>query len=238
MENLPLFERSSRRALLRMGLGATGVLAAGAVLAACGSSDGDTFASDTTASGAVADTTAARAGSSDTTTAATAPTEAPTTVAAADSGAAAPAPAAGNGVTLSFSYTPSDSGGRVRNPYIAAWIEDDAKTLVGVVSLWYSTREAKYLRELTEFTAISTELTTDEVDGVTGATRQAGSYDLSWDGTGLDGSALTGTYTLWVEAAREHGPHSVTSGPITLGQAGSATLTGDGELSDIVVTAA
>ena len=110
--------------------------------------------------------------------------------------------------------------------------------MVGVVSVWYSTRDAKYLRELTEFTAASTSTADTSIDAVSGATRVAGRYTVAWDGVGLDGTALTGAHTMWIEAAREHGPHSVTSGPIVLGEAGSATIPASGELSAATVTVA
>ena len=141
-------------------------------------------------------------------------------------------------VEISFSYTAADSSGRVRNPYVAVWAEDAAGDLVALIGVWYSTRDAKYLRDLTDFTAASTDVDVDQVAAVSGATRAAGQYRLAWDGHGLDGAALTGPHTLWVEAAREHGPHSVTNGPITLPATGPTTVAGNGELSDVAVTVA
>ena len=139
-------------------------------------------------------------------------------------------------MSVAFSYTASDSSGRVRNPYIAAWVEDASSTMVGVISVWYEARESKYLRELTEFTSAGNAVDSSAFDAVTGATRAAGEYRLQWDGIGIDASALVGPYTLWIEAAREHGPHSVTSGPVTLGTAGTATIPANGELSAAEVT--
>lgn len=217
---LPVFDGVTRRALLARGVSAAGALAAGALLAACGGSG----SSDKAAFGST--TTAARATS---TTGATAATGAPSTTAAA-AGAAA--------VTIAFSYAASDVGGRVRNPYIAVWVEDAGGALVSVVSVWYLARESKYLRELTEWSASSGGLSTAALNAVTGATRAAGQYQLGWDGKDLKGNALAGSYTLWIEAAREHGPHSVTSGPIVLGRAGTATLAANGELSQATVTVA
>jgi FAD:protein FMN transferase len=92
------------------------------------------------------------------------------------------------------------------------------------------------VRELTEFTASASQLESSDVDAVSGPTRQAGDYTLQWDGKGLDGAKLSGPFTLWVEAAREHGPHSVVSGPVALGQPGTITIPGSGELSDVVMT--
>lgn len=223
MEALPLFERSTRRALLLRGLGASGALAAGVVLTACGNGDKGTFSStsttkqDPTTTAAKPATSAAQA----------------TTATTATTATAASAPVA---LTVSFSYAATATFGRVRNPYIAAWIEDDTKSLAALISVWYSTREAKYLRELTEFAAVVANVTTEQADAVSGPTREAGAYELQWNGLGLDGKPLTGAYTLWIEAAREHGPHSVMSGPVVLGKSGSSSLTGNGELSDAQVT--
>jgi hypothetical protein len=215
---LPNFERASRRAFLQRGLSAAGLLAAGALLSACSKSDADTFASVSTTTGTSRSTTTG------------AGTAAPSTSAAAsvDTGAAS--------TVVSFAYTASDSSGRTRNPYIAAWIEDDRGEMVALISVWYLEREAKYLRELTAFAALAGEVPEAQFDAVTGATRSPGEYQLHWDGTGLDGSVLSGRYALWIEAAREHGPHSVMSGEVVLGQAGSTTIPGSGELSDAVVT--
>ena len=216
--DLPHFERATRRAFLRQGLAVTGAFAAVAWLDGCSKDDAATFATSTTTAG------------STTTVTTTADTQArPATT--------SPSTVTGSDVAVSFTYTAAD-GGRVRNPYIAAWIEDDTSTMVGLISVRYLARKAKYLRELTQFSAAATDLGTDQIDAVSGGTRLPGEYHLSWDGRGLDGTVLIGKHTLWIEAAREHGPHSVTNGPVTLGQAGSTTIAGNGELSDAVVTVA
>jgi hypothetical protein len=222
---LPHFERATRRVFLRQGLSAAGLVAAGALLAACSKSDSEIFASVATTSPS---STPATGGTS-------APTVAPTVTKTPTSSAAA---GTANAATIAFSYTASDTNGRSRNPYIASWIEDDKSAMVALVSVWYLAREAKYLRELPSFAAFEGDIAQDQLDAVSGATRSAGKYQLQWDGKGLDGSALAGTYTLWIEAAREHGPHSVMNGKLVLGRAGSTTITGSGELSDAVVTVA
>ena len=230
--DLPHFERASRRAFLRRGLAASGALAAaGVALAACSKSDADVFsaatADETTTTGTAAATATTTAPVA---TASSSSTSTSTTAAVAETAVAAGA------LEVSFSYTAADSSGRVRNPYVAVWVEDDGGDLVALIGVWYSTRDAKYLRELTEFTAAATDLGADQVDAVSGATRTAGRYQLQWDGRGLDGTAVAGPHTLWVEAAREHGPHSVTSGSLTLPATGPTTIAGNGELSEVAVT--
>jgi hypothetical protein len=222
MNELPMFERASRRAVLKRALAASGLLAVGAALASCGDDDAAVFSS--TATSAAPGTTGAPA----TTTPPTAArrSSVPTTVPSA----ARPAT-----VAIAFTYTAADAG-RVRNPYVAAWVEDGSSTMVGLISVWYSTRDARYLRELTEFTAAAGDASAAQVDAVSGATRTPGAATLQWDGVGLDGSPLVGDHTVWIEAAREHGPHSVISGPVTFGRSGTTTIAGSGELSDATVT--
>lgn len=151
----------------------------------------------------------------------------------------AAAPAAGEvELVLDFTYTAGATDrGRVRNPYIAVWVEDRAGNLIQTVALWYdqSPKGDRWLRDLRSWEAASGgEVTTS------GATRAAGTYSVVWDGTDLDGNAVPeGEYTLFVESAREHGPYSVTSGQILIGSQGSSvTLTDNGELSGLTATIA
>ena len=48
------------------------------------------------------------------------------------------------------------------------------------------------------------------VDAVTSATRQPGKYTLQWDGKDNAGKPVrAGTYTVCIEAAREHGTYQI-----------------------------
>ena len=218
-------------------------LAAGALVllpTACGNNDAETFSSSikvattTVGTDAPADTTAATA-----TPATTAPEPESTTAAtdAADTttstdGATFPA---GGELVVDFTYS-AESGGRVHNPYIAVWVEDADGNLVQTISLWYeqSGKGTKYLHELHSWFAASggTDSTTS------GATRSAGTYSVAWDGTDLDGNVVpAGNYTLFVEAAREHGPYEITSSPITVSDRGfTVALADNGELSNVTAT--
>ncbi len=221
-----MFERSSRRTLLKRGLAVGGVVTAGVWLAACGNDDKAVFATATGTDGG-------NGGNGGPTIAASSTATTHTTILTSGSATVGAGEVA---VAIDFSYTPGGSGGRIRNPYIAAWVEDASGTMVALVFVWYSSRESKYLRELTGFAAAARGLTSAELDAVSGATRTAGTYALRWDGKGFDGTVLTGRHTLWIEAAREHGPHSATTGPVDLGRPGTATLPADGELSAVTVT--
>ena len=78
-------------------------------------------------------------------------------------------------------------------------------------------------------------LVSDQADDTTmsGATRVAGSYTVAWDGTDLSGSPVPqGDYVVYIEAAREHGPYSITSAPIVIADTSFSTdLDDDGEIA-------
>ncbi len=237
---LTRFEAVSRRHFLRQSLAAAGGLAiAGTALAACSANadDADVFdtsdTSDTSApTSAVPDTTAAPP---DTTSA---PESAPTTSADDDLFPA------GAELQVNFTYTAADSGSRIRNPYIAVWVENPTGELVQTIALWYSAREAKYVRELTRWYEAEVTLLdgggADNVDAISGATRTAGAYSVVWDGTDVDGNIVAqGDYVICVESAREHGPRSLSTGAIAVGSSGFSTaLPDDGELSAVTVNLA
>lgn len=222
---LTRFESVSRRQFLRRSavLGAV-VLVPGV---ACGNNDKQALSGGD--SGGTT-TVAGTSGSSGSTPAAG--SVAGTTTIAAPSGAAFPT---GARLEVNFTYVASD--GRARNPYIAVWVETPAGDLVSTVSVWFKSREAKYLQHLTRWYDAETTLIdaggTNNVDAISEASRPAGTYQVVWNGTDVDGTPVAqGDYVLCIEAAREHGPHGLMTTPITIGtSAFQATLTDDGELT-------
>ena len=226
------FVRTVRRSHLAR-LAATGALVV--IPAACGSNDADVFGAagqsvttDQTVTTEAVTTTAALAE----TTATTVTTV--TTAAADDAADAATVPATAE-MVVDFTYTAEASGGRAHNPYVAVWVEDTDGNLVRTISLWYeqSDKGARWLNDLSSWYGSSGG------DVLTsGATRAAGSYSVVWDGTDLDGGTVAaGQYVVYIESAREHGPHSITAVEVTLGNDGfSVTLRDDGELSSATAT--
>ena len=210
--------------------------AAGAIVllpVACGNGEADVFDSasaSTTSPDAAATTTTA-----DTAATTTADTTAETTtIAAATPETAVPATVE---MVVEFTYSATSSAERVRNPYIAVWVEDTEGNLVDTISVWFkqSGEGTKWLDDLRSWYSA----TGGNVDAATsGATRSAGTYAVVWDGTDTDGNSVDpGEYVLFVEAAREHGPYSITSTSITLGSAAfSVTLADEGELSSLTAT--
>lgn len=194
------------------------------VLAACGTDDAAVLADGSTTT-TTAETTTTEATTAETTTAETA-TGAETAVVPQSAELA-----------VSFSYTAADSGERVLNPYVAVWVEDTDGNLVDTIAVWFlqDDKGTKWLDDLRLWYSAS-----NSADDTTmsGATRSPGSYDLIWDATDLEGNAVAqGDYVVYIEAAREHGPYSIVSAALTLGEDGAVVdLGSDGELVDAVAT--
>ena len=219
----------SRRSFLLRSAG-LGALALGG-LAACGNDDEAAFSQATTPTTASTGTTATTEPAD--TTAATSPTTdsnvAPTTTGAI--GSISGTVNSGSQLAIDFTFGITDTAGRVNNPYIAVWIENADGDLVKTVSLWYKSRESKYLNELQRWFTLDHDA--DDFETVSGATKVAGSYSVAWDGTDLDGAPVqAGDYFVCIEAAREHGPYELVRGPVSLGTSDfTADLEPNGELT-------
>ncbi|MEQ1701450.1 MAG: DUF2271 domain-containing protein [Ilumatobacteraceae bacterium] len=223
---LPRFEAVSRRQFIQRSLLVGAVALVPGV--ACSGED------DRSVLGGSGTTSKGTAGGADTTVAAS--SDQASTTLAAPSGPSFPA--AGQ-LQVGFTYTAADGGGRVRNPYIAVWVETTDGELVQNLSLWYKSRDAKYLDHLKRWYNAESALLNaggpDNIATVSGATKAPGSYQVSWDGTDVNGAVVAqGEYVLCIEAAREHGPYQLVSGPITIGgEAFTAALDDNGELTGV-----
>lgn len=129
-------------------------------------------------------------------------------------------------------------GERYRRPYVAIWVEDTDGFPVRTVLLWVlqSPKGARWIPDLRRWRrADDTRRLADDKDLVTtasGATRNPGKYSVVWDGKDDAGVAVKpGKYTLYLEAAREHGPYSLVKHEFTLGdQPFNATLKGNEDI--------
>ncbi|HEY8998320.1 MAG TPA: DUF2271 domain-containing protein, partial [Edaphobacter sp.] len=101
---------------------------------------------------------------------------------------------------------------RYRRPYVAVWVEDQDHFPVRTIALWFAKPRwlpdlkawyhADQIRNLAEGTDISTT--------VSSATRSPGKYTLRWDGKDNAGKPVKpGKYTVFIEAAREHGTYGL-----------------------------
>jgi len=117
------------------------------------------------------------------------------------------------GSQLTVSLELARPGGMAKRPYVAVWIEDKDRFPVRTVALWYDGK-ARYLPEMRAWSRADRLRAMAEgtqiVDAVTSATRQAGKYTLQWDGKDNAGKPVrAGTYTVCIEAAREHGSYQI-----------------------------
>ena len=132
----------------------------------------------------------------------------------------APALAAGLGVSIEI---PRLNVSEYHRPYVAAWIERADNTLATTLSVWYDIRTktnnpegegTKWLKDMRQWWRRGGRELAVPVDGVTGATKPAGTHQLSFtEGSAALPKLAPGSYKLVVEAAREVGGREVVSIP-------------------------
>jgi len=138
-------------------------------------------------------------------------------------GACAQQQAASSGATLELTFTYTRQSGSASNQF-AAWIEDTEgkyiKTLY--VTKWtanggYSKRPATIPMWVKK--SDPSKMTKAQVDAVSGATPQTGTFTCTWDGTDSKGAALpTGEYVLVLEGTLRWENQVYYRAPITLGK--------------------
>lgn len=243
------YEAVSRRAFLTRSL-AIGAVVLVPGLACGGTNDREALADPAPSSSAATPSTATPTTATPTTSAATtatttsaapstapAATAAPTTAAPATT-AAPPTTAAlvaGTGVSpMTIQFTFAAGGGRVRNPYVAVWLEDASGAMVRTVALWFENgKGTRWLPDLRRWYQSAGSAMDQTIATVSSATRAPGSYAVVWDGSADSGAPVApGSYFICIEAAREHGPYELIREAVTLGPAPlSMTLPDNGELT-------
>lgn len=129
-------------------------------------------------------------------------------------------------------------GGRYQRPYVAAWIEDRDGFPVRTLLLWLLQAEKgqRWIPDLRRWHRGDQvrRLAEDKdlVATVSGATRNPGKYSVIWDGRDDHGVVLKpGTYTFYLEAAREHGTYQLMKHEFSVGEkAFTAELRGNEEI--------
>jgi len=100
---------------------------------------------------------------------------------------------------------------RFRRPFVAVWIEDSKKETVRTLALWFN--KPKWLPDLKSWyhKNYSTYSNFEQgLSSISSATRPPGEYTLKWDMKDDRGNPLpTGMYTVYIEAAREHGTYQL-----------------------------
>ena len=104
------------------------------------------------------------------------------------------------------------AGGHARRPYVAVWIQDQDRFPVRTISLWGT--KPRWVPELRAWQHDDRVRNAAEHHDITAsvssATRPPGKYTLNWDGKDNAGKLVkAGTYTVNIEAAREHGTYQI-----------------------------
>ena len=132
--------------------------------------------------------------------------------------------------TLSVQLTlPAIDTASYYRPYLAAWVERDDKSVVGPLAVWYDTRlrdglGKNWLRQLRTWWRSGGEKLALPADGISGATRPAGTHTLQFgDAQGTLAGLPAGRYHLAVEVAREQGERELLRVPFDWGTAAGET---------------
>ena len=150
------------------------------------------------------------------------------------------------GNTTEGSVTVVDTASSYR-PYLAAWVEKagDDKAVVGTLAVWYDTRLRDnggrgWLRHLRSWWRVTGEQLALPADGVSGATRPAGTHTLQFsDASGALAGLPAGPYQLAIEVARENGGRELLRLPFAWGgPAGSAEAQGSKEIGKVSLRSA
>jgi thiamine biosynthesis lipoprotein len=112
---------------------------------------------------------------------------------------------------------PEDQAGRYRRPYVVVWVEDANERPIRTLSVWISQGGAgpdQWLPELRRW--YRDDETRSAAEAKTMAytigrpTRPPGKFTVLWDGKDDRGKPIgAGKYTIYIEAAREHGTHQL-----------------------------
>ena len=142
---------------------------------------------------------------------------------------------------VALTYVPAENQ-RVKNPYVAVWIEDAQGMLVRTIGISIQTgRGLQYVQHLKRWFRNDAKRVDaggeDNVETISSPTRTPGAYDFVWDGRDSLGQLVAeGSYKLLIETAREHGPYSVLEMPLTLdGKTFTATAADSGEIQRVTI---
>ncbi len=180
--------------------------------------------------------------------------------------ATAPALAADLSIKVTLPEIARNGPRAANRPYVAIWLRKEDNSFASDLAVWYQIESprrrgpappggmgpppgfgsmaaggARWLNEVRQWWADSGHRLQFPVDGLTSASRAAGTHELTFAASDPKLATLPpGKYKLMVEAAREHGGDEVVSLPITLPltAAQSGKTTGRTELGavEFVVT--
>lgn len=163
----------------------------------------------------------------------------PLSVALAAVGIVLPAAAADLSVVVDL---PRLDVAEYHRPYVAIWIEKPDQSFVANLAVWYDLNKkaregTKWLKDLRAWWRKSGRDLDMPVDGLSSATRAAGSHTLAFGGKAPVAALPPGDYQLVVEAARESGGRELLRVPFQWPpkEEGGAKASGEHELAAIAV---
>lgn len=115
-----------------------------------------------------------------------------------------------NNFELSIDVELARFEGRFHRPFVAVWVENKKKEPVRNLALWFN--KPKWLPDLKKWYSKNYESNggRERIGSISSATRSAGKYTLKWDGLDDTGKPVkSGKYTIYIEAAREHGTYQL-----------------------------
>jgi thiamine biosynthesis lipoprotein len=117
-------------------------------------------------------------------------------------------------------------GGRYARPYVAIWVEDAEGFPVRTLTLWLlpGDKGLRWLSDLRRWSRSDQMRALVDprnlVAAVSAATRPPGRYQTIWDGKDDSGQPVKrGRYSVFLEAAREHGTYQLIRQEVTVGDA-------------------
>jgi thiamine biosynthesis lipoprotein ApbE len=155
-------------------------------------------------------------------------------------------PPAWNGgmeLAVTFAINQPADGPRYRRPYVAVWVEDANGRAVRTLVLWVQTGGPgpKWIPDLKRWYRSDRlrRQTSDRdlIRTVSEATRKPGEYTVTWNGLDDAGQLVPpGEYTVFLEAAREHGTYQLLRKPIVCrDRPVQHTLEGNAEIKSATV---
>lgn len=144
-------------------------------------------------------------------------------------------PVAGAGAATVSLTIPALKVAEYHRPYVAGWLEPAAGGAARTVFVWYDVKKTgnepgtKWLADLRGWWRKGGRSLKLPADGVSGATRPPGTYQIP-----LPANLPAGQYVLNIEAARETGGRELVKVPITV-PGGRGTAKGSTELATVTV---
>ena len=123
---------------------------------------------------------------------------------------------------VQFEISQGDESRRYRRPYVAVWVEDTDGLTVRTLVLWLQARGTRWHPDLKRWyrddQARRLLDDTNLIETFSRPTRAPGKYNVVWDGKDDAGQPVKpGTYTILIEAAREHGTYQLIRQELSLG---------------------